>query len=490
MKTSSTPILLLLVFLLGFLSTNCKKDNPTPPVVKNADEINKFIWSGMRDYYLWVDNVPNLTNIQFNDSNSLNTFLNLYSDHEKLFHDLRYLPDSIDKWSWIVDDYTALENQFQGITKSPGYDFRLGEFSGTTTLFGFVRYVIKGSPADLAGIKRGDFFLKVNDQEITEANYQNLLFNKDSYKLSLATLLNNNITLNGLTVTVTPAEVHENPIYLDTVYTVNNFKIGYLVYNGFMSDYDIQLNNVFGKFKNAGVNKLILDLRYNGGGSIQTAVYLASMIYGTSTANVFIKTQYNTAFQAALKGQFGDIYFTESFTATIAKTTTTAEATINTLGLTDLYIITTGNTASASEIVINGLKPYITVKTIGTNTVGKYVGSMTIKDWDNKGNVNPNHKWALQPITLKIANKDGVSDYVKGFAPTVLLKEDIAKFLPFGDTNEPMLHTALNTVQGIANKQEQLKSEGIEFKTIADSKDFQPHSKEMYIEPKIFNKIK
>ncbi len=487
MKTSSTPIILLLVFL-GFLSTNCKKDNP--PVVKNVDEINKFIWSGMRDYYLWVDNVPNLTNIQFNDSNSLNTFLNLYSDHEKLFHDLRYLPDSIDKWSWIVDDYTALENQFKGITKSPGYDFHLGEFSGTTTLFGFVRYVIKGSPADLAGIKRGDFFLKVNDQEITEANYQNLLFNKDSYKLSLANITNNSITLNGKTITVTSAEVHENPIYLDTVYTINNFKIGYLVYNGFMSDYDIQLNNVFGKFKNSGVNKLILDLRYNGGGSIQTAVYLASMIYGTSTANVFIKTQYNTAFQAALKVQFGDSYFSESFTGTIAKTPTKAEAPINTLGLTDLYIITTGNTASASEIVINGLKPYITVKTIGTNTVGKYVGSMTIKDWDNSGKVNPNHKWALQPITLKIANKDGVSDYVKGFAPTVLLKEDIAKFLPFGDTNEQMLQTALNTVQGIANKQELLKSTGVEFKTIADSKDFQPHSQEMYIEPKFHFKKK
>jgi C-terminal processing protease CtpA/Prc len=489
MKTISSFPVLLLVFLLGILSTNCKKDNPST-VIKEADEINKFIWTSMHDYYLWQSNVTNLTNTQFSKSDSLNAFLNKYSDHSKLFYDLLYQYNVIDKWSWIVDDYTTLENELQGITKTAGYDFRLGEFTGTTTLFGVVRYVIKGSPADLAGIKRGDIFVKVNDQEITEANYMSILFNQDSYKLSFATLANNSITPNGVNITVTAAEVHENPIYLDTVYNANYQKIGYLVYNGFMSDYDIQLNNVFKKFKDAGVTKLILDLRYNGGGSIQTAIYLASMIYGTSSSNVFLKTQYNTALEAYLKTQYGDSYFSQSFTGTIAKTTTTAETPINSLGLGDLYVITTGSTASASELVINGLMPYITVKTIGTNTVGKYVGSTTIKDYDANGNLNTSHKWALQPIILKVSNKNDVSDYVNGFTPTVEVKEDISKFLPFGNTNEPMLQTALNLAQGLPLKQDLLKSAGIDFKVVADSKDFLPHGKEMYMETPNLNRKK
>ena len=490
MKTSSHFLVLLFIVVISFLSTNCKKDNPSPVVIKDADEINKFIWTAMHDCYLWQSNVTNLTNTQFSKSDSLNAFLNKYTDHEKLFNDLLYQHDVIDKWSWIVDDYTTLENELQGITKTAGYDFRLGEFSGTTTLFGFIRYVIKGSPADLAGIKRGDIFVKVNDQEITEANYMSILFNKDSYKLSFATLANNTITPNGKSIAVSAVEVHENPIYLDSVYNVNNLKIGYLVYNGFMSDYDLQLNTVFKKFKDAGVTKLILDLRYNGGGSIQTAVYLASMIYGTSTSNVFLKTQYNTALQDSLKSKHGDSYFSESFTGTIAKTSTSAETPINSLGLGDLYVITTGSTASASELVINGLMPYITVKTIGTNTVGKYVGSMTIKDWDANGNVNTTHKWALQPIILKVANKNGVSDYVSGFAPTVEVKEDISKFLPFGDTNDPFLSTALNLAQGFPLRQDLLKSASLDFKVVADSKDFLPHANEMYMEAPNLNRKK
>ncbi len=355
-------------------------------------------------------------------------------------------------------------------------------------------YVTKGSPAYLAGIKRGDIFIKVNDEEITEANYMNLLFEKDSYKLSLATLntANNSITANGISVTVTTAEVHENPIYLDTVYNVDSYKVGYLVYTGFMSNYDVQLNNVFAKFKASGINKLILDFRYNGGGSVQTAVYMASMIYSTSASNVFLKTQFNTAFQSFIRNQEGEGYFSQSFTDKITdeKNPLNTLAQINSLGLTDLYVITTRNTASASELIINGLKPYITVKTIGTNTHGKYVGSFTINDWDEKGNINPNHKWAMQPIVLKISNKDGVSDFVNGFVPTVNLEEDIAEFLPFGDTNEPLLKAAINCVKGISGKASQLKSTSMGFSVIADSKDFKPHSKEMYVNVKLLNKSK
>ncbi|NJO69158.1 MAG: hypothetical protein HC830_07640 [Bacteroidetes bacterium] len=128
-----------------------------------------------------------------------------------------------------------------------------------------------------------------------------LLINSETYKLSFANAANGTLTMNGKTANLTAVEVTENPIYLDTVYTVNNTKIGYLVYNSFVSTYDKELNNIMLNFKNQGISKLVLDFRYNGGGSVQSAVYLASMIHGTYTDKTFLKTEYNDLVQDYLK---------------------------------------------------------------------------------------------------------------------------------------------------------------------------------------------
>ena len=256
--------------------------------------------------------------------------------------------------------------------------------------------------------------MKVNDQQLTVSNYPNLLFATLSYKLSFATILgtrhNYKITPIARTVNMTAREMQENPILMDTMFTINNQKIGYLVYNGFNSDFDLQLNDVMQKFKNANINQMVLDLRYNGGGSVQTSGYLASMIYGNDSTKLFAKAQYNPELQKFLVKKYGEQEFNNNFVFMIRPTKTYQATPINTLNLKKIYIIVSDNTASASELLINGLRPYLNVRVVGINTTGKYVGSITITD-----DANPSDKWAMQPIVVKYANSQGVTDFVHGF---------------------------------------------------------------------------
>jgi len=484
MKNSLNYLIRISCFsILIVLLANCKKDiKPETVVIPEPTVVNKFVYSRLQSYYLWADQIPDLSPYRFSVQDSMNTFLNKYTDPNNLFTSLLYQYKTIDKWSFIVDDSQIIDNWIQGISETMGFDFMLARIGTTGDVFGFVRYVYKGSPAENAGIKRGELFMKVDGTQLTVDNYQTLLFTKLTYTLSMASVSGNAISLNGKTVTMTAIKMQENPIQMDTVMQVGNLKVGYLVYNGFNADFDLQLNDVFKKFKDAGIEKLILDLRYNGGGSVQTAIYLASMIHGTSTSEIFLKRQYNTGLQNYLINTYGASSLNESFTGTILKTATTAATPINTLNLNKLYVITSDNTASASESLINGLKPYMQIFNVGINSAGKYVGSITIKDLDANGVVNPKNNWAMQPIVVRIANKNSVSDFVDGLAPDYKAEEDIANLLPFGDQNETLLRVALNEIQGLPlSGKKSLKSEQLGLKKVFDSQDMKPFSKEMYI---------
>jgi carboxyl-terminal processing protease len=486
MKNFNKYLVKIAAFLLLIaVLVNCKKEitqeiTPVPIVIKEATDVNKFIYNGLKDYYLWVDKVPNFNNAKFLIKDSLNAFLNTYTDPNKLFTDLLYQYKSVDKWSFIVDDSKIIENWIQGISETMGYDFMLGRIGTTDNVFGFVRYVYKGSPAEKAGIKRGNFFMKVDDQQLTVTNYQTLLYTKVTYKLSMASISGNVISLNGIAPTMTAITMQENPIQLDTILNVNNLKIGYLVYNEFNAAFDLQLNEVFKKFKDAGIDKLVLDLRYNGGGSVQTAKYLASMIYGTSSSKILIKNQYNPDIQAYFISTYGLTSLNEYFTDKITVTSTTSVP-INTLNLSKLYVLTSNNSASASELLINGLIPYMQMVNIGINTAGKYVASITVKDWDVNGVVNPNHKWAMQPIIVKYSNSMGVTDFSNGLTPNITLEEDFRNLLPFGDQNETLLKAALNDIKGLPAIGITLKSGESGLNKVYDSQDHRPFAKQMYI---------
>ena len=491
MKTSYTGIFLYFMIAILFISGCAKEEEPIiPEVIPEATEVNSFIWNGLHDYYLWNSLIPELSDTKYEKKDSLNAFLNTYTDPQKLFTSLLYKYEEVDKWSFLVDDSKEIDDWIAGISETMGYDFMLGRIGGSNDLFGFVRYVYKGSPAEIAGVKRGDIFMKVNDQQLTVSNYQTLLLATKTYTMSFATISNNTISLNNRVVLMTAVEMQENPINKDTIFIFDNQKIGYLVYNGFNSDFDIQLNDVFKKFKDANIDRMVLDLRYNGGGSVQSSIYLASMIYGTDATKVFAKAKYNSGLQSYLVSENGLASLNDNFTTYIDKTDKNPVTAINTLNLNKIHIIVSDNTASASEMLINGLRPYMNVTVVGINTNGKYTGSMTVKDWNEQGTVNPNHKWAMQPIVVKYANSRDESDYVDGLAPTINAEEDFASLLPFGDPNEDLLKVVLADIKGIPVTGMVIKSAKMGLRKVADSHDFKPFANEMYINPEKLRKSK
>lgn len=499
-----------LILTLALLFTGCQKEELIPgPTgeIPEANEINKFVWEGLATYYYWVDDVPNLVDPKFNDEDSLNAFLNTYDDPENLFYDLLNQYGTIDRWSFIVDNSQEIDNWLTGISESMGFDFKLMYISESSNdVFGYVRYVLKGSPADLADIKRGDLFLKVNGIQLSASNYRELLFTQKTYTLGMAKYENEAFSVNGTEHTMTAIELQEDPIFLDTVYTVDGMNVGYFVYNGFTSaydqnlenSYDILLNSTITKFKNHGIDKLILDLRYNGGGSVQTSMYFASMIFGTNSGQIFAKYKYNDLLYQFFREKYGSDYFNYYFSGNIPRrswdledaegnfirTVETPSTPITSLNLSELIVITSSNTASASELLINGLEPYIDVIQIGTNTTGKNVGSFTIRDWIDDETVNPNHSWAMQPITLKIANSVDYSDYSDGLTPDVEGRESVLNLKPLGDTDETLLKIALDYVKGNKSKSAGFE-DVVQFKTFKSSKDISGINKEMYVEPEI-----
>lgn len=484
--------------LLFFVAlANCKKSNLTSPtptpvakVIPDTSVVNRFIHDGLQLYYLWMDSIPRLTAQKYTIKDTLNALLNSYNDPQKFFTSLLYKYQAVDKWSFMVADPNVISNWIQGISETMGFDFMLVRIGSTDNIFGFVRYIYKGGPADLAGMKRGDLFMQVNGTQLTVSNYQTLLLTNKVYTLSFATITGDNvvghkIALNGKSITMTAITMQENPILLDTVLTVNNSKVGYLVYNGFNAAFDLQLNLVFQRFKTAGVGNLILDLRYNGGGSVQTAIYLASMIYSTSTSKIFIKNRYNSAIQQYFTSTQGANYFNDYFTDNIAATTTTAKTPIVSLNLSKLYVITSDNTASASELLINGLKPYMNVVQVGDTTVGKYVASTTIQEADVYTTPNAKDKYAMQPIIMKYFNSAGVSDFVKGLIPDPanIVDEDYTNLIAFGDPNETILKGVINLINGFPLKNLPLRSAQMGMKKVFDAQDARPFAKQMYVNP-------
>ena len=162
------------------------EENSTARLNRPQDE---FIWQAMNLYYYWQDEVALLADDRFASYDDLYGFLNTAGSSEELYY--QDLLSPTDRFSWIVDDYIALENSFQGISEASfGYDFGLlRESAGSNNVFGYVRYVVEGGPADLAGLKRGDLFNEVDGVQLTEDNFNDALFGKNSYTLTIAQIL-------------------------------------------------------------------------------------------------------------------------------------------------------------------------------------------------------------------------------------------------------------------------------------------------------------
>ncbi|HEX8577222.1 MAG TPA: S41 family peptidase [Flavobacterium sp.] len=474
-------ILLLLSLSIGIVS--CSKDNDDALNVPSDLRIQDFIWKGLNLYYLWQADVPDLSDSKAENQEQLNQFLRTKSSPEVLFNDLLYKPSSrfpageaVDRFSVLVDDYIALENLFEGITLNNGVEFGLSYKPGSTTeIFGWVRYIIPNSDASTKDIRRGDIFYAINNTPLTVSNYQSLL-QPANYTLNLADFNNGAITPNGRSVALTKTELTENPVLYTDVIDRGAAKVAYLVYNGFTASFDAQLNTAFATFRAAGATHLVLDLRYNSGGSVQSATRLASMITGQFNGQLFAKQQWNSKVEAFFERNNPGALI-NNFTNTLGN-----DVAINSLNLNTVYILTSRGSASASELVINGLEPYINVVQIGDVTTGKNTGSITLYDSPDfgKNNRNPNHRYAMQPLVIKTINKAGFGDYQNGLQPDYLLREDLGNLSQLGNPNELLLNRALSIITGSGRIMQ--RNNSVITEEFKNSKSMKRFGTEMYLE--------
>jgi len=482
-------IKLSLLFILLFVASCSKNDNNSIEPNVN-DDINYFIWKGMNSYYFWQKEVPNLANNRFSILDELYTHFIRYSSPENSFNSLIYQKGISDRFSWIVDDYVALENSFQGINKSTGMEFGLKRYSNNNTnVFGYIRYVIPNTDAASKGITRGMIFNTINGIQITDSNYTSLLFSDaNSLNVGFADYNNGNPTANSTAIKLTKEQVAENPVAITKVINEGTKKVGYLLYNQFSSSYDRQLNAAFNSFKTQGVNELIIDLRYNGGGSVRTATYLGSMITGQFNGELYSKEVWNDKVQAAISPNRFLNYFTNKINHTNQNGNIILQESMNNLNLSKVYFIVSGSTASASELVINSLRAYVDVKIVGTTTVGKQVGSITLYDSDNLSrngkNLNSEHSYAMQPIVLEISNKDGQNEsggFIPGVTlPGIQLAEDYGNLGTLGERSDPLLDKTLTYITSGARGV--FKNKVQEYSEIYNSKLATPAGNNMYSE--------
>ena len=292
------------VWLLGvlFILFSCSKDddntfNPTSREFATQD----FMWKSMNLWYFWQDDVDNLADNRFSTNDEYTQFLGSETDPSAFFdNQLRFIED---RFSTYASDYEEFTNFLSGVSKSNGLSFGLIALANDEVV-GYVRYVTPNSDAATKNIFRGEFFTGVDGQTLNLNNYIDLLFgDNDTYTLNMADLVNDTYTPNGIEVSLTKIEgFQENPIFIVNTFDISGQKIGYIYYNRFLNEFDEELNTAFGQLKSQGVTDLVLDLRYNPGGSVATTALLASMIYGTNTNDLFLRQRWNPKIQEAFEG--------------------------------------------------------------------------------------------------------------------------------------------------------------------------------------------
>ena len=429
---------LILLGMVAALLVSCKDKNHNDDNGEKAreqarlDSINanikadNLIYELLSDYYLWNSKMPRYQKGE-------NRFPGDY------FKSLLY--KELDRWSFCVEDGASYLAESEGTPYSMGYEPEFWPYNNYENVLIVVEFVYPGSPADRAGLKRGDIIIEIDGDPMTIDNYYDL-YSKEhaTYTLAGYDPEKNELYLTGRRMTMQAEIVDADPSIYDTIINVGGKPVGYYVYTAFTrnDNYTATMDAIFDRFKAAGVKDLILDLRYNGGGDVPTAGHLASAIAPANVVGkeVLIKYEYNSLLTNYYKKNDP-----ENLEYKFPKNDHNAD-------MQNLYVIGTHGTASSSEIVTTGLMPYMNVTLIGDTTYGKCT-TMFVFHKDLDESLDDLGNWVLLPVCMKYANANGFTDFVDGLIPDYRVDDDLLSGYQLGDVNEPMLAAALDVVAGL-----------------------------------------
>jgi C-terminal peptidase prc len=358
---------------------------------------NLWVRDQLATYYYWNNFLPANVNPAS------------FSSPELYLEAVRYRPVD-NTYSYITS--AAANDAFFDDSQFIGFGFR----QQTTNTDIRVLQVYDSSPALEAGLSRGDVITHINGQSVAQLVANGTIggafgateigvaatidFEKQSGERRQARMVKRLVTI--------PTVSHTR------VMDVDGRRVGYLVFANFVEPSTEALNEAFTALKAANVNELVLDLRYNGGGLVDVAVHLASLIGGSRTAG-----------QVMLNYQHNDIV------GPILNRTTRFRSPEQALSLERLFVLTTRSSASASELIINSLKPYMPVIVVGDTTYGKPVGQYGLRFCEK----------ILAPVAFSIKNANDEGDFFDGIAPTCTAGDDYLHEL--GDPNEASFAEAL-----------------------------------------------
>lgn len=439
--------------LFLILLTSCGEDRTGEFYALIEDRM--WIEEVMRENYLWAEDMPVIEKEDDYFQAPATFFKNMLSKNA--------LNGKGDKYSYMEETKEESRTLTLNRTSTYGMEFILtSDPTGTTAhTFARVLYVLPDSPAQKAGIERGDWISAINEERITTDNYKKLTQGGN------VSLTRNRIIPfeNGTGWQISKDEINVdasvsmeiNPFLVNKVLEVDGQKIAYLVYNEFAtgpnnesteSVYDEQMKQIFAQFKVQSPDAFILDLRYNNGGFLQCAQALGSLLApSTAMGQNFA----NLTFNAKANPQVIRYSFDTQY----------ADANLN---LNKIYILTGEYTASASEVIINGLIPYMgaeNVILVGTKTEGKNVAMTSFK--------NETQGLTLWPVIAYVSNANNEGDYSEGFQPTYQLDENsIYTWYPLGNPEEYLLKNTLSLIT-TGTLSDESKTENEKSRTIRSS---------------------
>jgi C-terminal processing protease CtpA/Prc len=424
------------------IATSCKKKSDvsidgttqlTPKSGTKLELLKDSVYLYTKEVYLWNNVITPYA--QFNPRGYGGS--TEMQAAENVMNGVRAL-QPLDRYSFI-----ATQEESEGLQTGEDRDFGFFISSAYTdkaqpydSVGWFVSYVYNNSTAGRSGVQRGWQITAINGTQINGSNASVNLLNDVFFGAGTSATFQfrkpDGASVNALSLSKT--SFISNSVLYRNVYTNGAKKIGYLVFNQFFAEPSRkELADVFSYFQGQGINELVVDLRYNRGGSTDTQDTLANLIApASSNGKLMYKYVFNTTLQQnkheLIRKKLGleNVFKEENNSVNFKKA--------GTLNLSRVFFIVGHATASASELLINNLRPYMTVKLVGDTTYGKPVGFFPIPVYD----------FEIYPISFKTVNSTGNADYYTGFAPDALTTDGLT--YNWGDVAEPSLSAALNFI--------------------------------------------